>query len=243
VSILSLASLSLRVLSTAPHGISSACHDTLHIASYCCSAGIIYQLMIGHNDNTCLQELFKDPKREEITVIVNREQRTLFYGTANGTLRRLDFPSSEIGGTCQSTLLLSGHIHPVKELLPLGNRTLVSSCAAGHVRCWNNYDVTQMNSYSIPIGALLMAPYLLQAQEDRVYIYDVLSGKMLHTIYAANGAHVTALCVCHDKSFFGGMLLVTAHHDGTLQLWSLGLLSLLLREQHVSSPLQPKKII
>jgi len=154
----------------------------------------------------------------------------------------------------------------VKELLPLGNRTLVSSCAAGHVRCWNNYDVTQMNSYSIPIGlifllgrkgldgnrfsspspnagALLMAPYLLQAQEDRVYIYDVLSGKMLHTIYAANGAHVTALCVCHDKSFFGGMLLVTAHHDGTLQLWSLGLLSLLLREQHVSSPLQPKKII
>jgi hypothetical protein len=55
VAILSLASLSLRVLSTAPHGISSACHDTLHIASYCCSAGVIYQLMIGHNDNTCLQ--------------------------------------------------------------------------------------------------------------------------------------------------------------------------------------------
>ncbi|ELR24748.1 K+ channel tetramerization subfamily protein [Acanthamoeba castellanii str. Neff] len=241
VAILSLASLSLRVLSTAPHGISSACHDTLHIASYCCSAGVIYQLMIGHNDNTCLQELYKDPNNEEITVIVNREQRTLFYGTANGTLRRLDFPSSEIGGTCQSTLLQSGHVHPVKELLPLGNRTLVSSCAAGHVRCWNNYDVAQMNSYSIPAGALLMAPYLLQAQEDRVHIYDVLSGKMLHTLHAVNGSHVTALCVCHDKSFFGGMLLVTAHYDGTLQLWSLGLLSLLLREQHQASPHPPKK--
>ncbi len=56
--------------------------------------------------------MYKDPNNEEITVIVNREQRTLFYGTANGTLRRLDFPSSEIGGTCQSTLLQSGHVHP-----------------------------------------------------------------------------------------------------------------------------------
>jgi hypothetical protein len=90
-------------------------------------------------------------------------------------------------------------------------------------------------------GALLMAPYLLQAQEDRVHIYDVLSGKMLHTLHAVNGSHVTALCVCHDKSFFGGMLLVTAHYDGTLQLWSLGLLSLLLREQHQASPHPPKK--
>jgi WD40 repeat protein len=149
----------------------------------------------------------------------------------------------QIGGTCQSTLLLSGHIHPVAELLPLGNRTLVSSCAAGHVRCWNNYDVTQMNSYSIPPGALLLAPYLLRPQEDRVHIYDVLTGNMLHTIYSVNGAHVTTLCVCHDKSFFGGMLLVTAHSDGTLQLWSLGLLSLLLREQHhQASPHPPKKI-
>jgi hypothetical protein len=88
-----------------------------------------------------------------------------------------------------------------------------------------------------------MAPYLLRAQEDRVYIYDVLSGKMLHTLHTVNGAHVTALCVCHDKSFFGGMLLVTAHQDGTLQLWSLGLLSLLLREQnqHPSGSHPPKK--
>lgn len=63
-------------------------------------------------DDISRQELYRDPNQEEITVIVNKEQRTLFYGTANGTLRRLDFPSSEIGGSCQSTLLLSGHIHP-----------------------------------------------------------------------------------------------------------------------------------
>ncbi|KAL6077957.1 BTB/POZ domain-containing protein kctd3 [Balamuthia mandrillaris] len=148
VVIASLASLSLRNLSTQPASISVACHDTGHVASWCCSAGVVYQLMIGHNHNTCLQELYRDPEREEITVIVNREQRTLFYGTAKGTIRRLDFPSSEFGGPCQSTLILSGHIHPIKELLPLGNRTLVSMCNQGHVRCWNNYDVTQMNSYS-----------------------------------------------------------------------------------------------
>jgi WD40 repeat protein len=231
ISIVSLASLSLRVLSTSPSAVSSACHDTDHVASYCCSSAIVYQLMIGHNDNTCLQELYRDPNQEEITVIVNKEQRTLFYGTENGTLRRLDFPSSEFGGSCQSTLLLSGHVHPIRELLPLGNRTLVSMCSQGHIRCWNNYDVTQMNSYSCPPSSVLVAPYLLRQQGDRVYIYDVLTGKSLQTAYSVNGAHVTALCVCYDKSFFGGMLLVTAHEDGSLQFWSLGLLSLLLKEQ------------
>ncbi len=86
----------------------------------------------------------------------------------------------------------------------------------------------------------------MTSAKDRVQIFDVLTGKALHTIHAANGAHVTSLCVCYDKLFFGGMLLVTAHDDGTLQFWSLGLLSLLLKEQTqhstMATPSRPKNL-
>src|SRR5690606_9650897 len=44
IAILSLASLSLRTLSTSPAPISAACHDSGHIASYCCSTGVVYQV-------------------------------------------------------------------------------------------------------------------------------------------------------------------------------------------------------
>lgn len=41
---LSLASLSLRMLSTHPSPITAACRDTGHIASYCCSGGVVFQV-------------------------------------------------------------------------------------------------------------------------------------------------------------------------------------------------------
>jgi len=188
--------------------------------------------MIVHNDNTCLQELYRDPKSEEITAIINKEQRTLFYGTASGTLRRLDFPSwsSEFGGSCQSTLLLSGHVHPIHSLMPLGNRSLLSMCSMGHIRCWNNYDITQMNSYSAKPNSVFLGPYLLRHQEDQVEIFDVMTGKRVQSVYSVNGAHVSSVGMCLQDSFFGGTLLATGHEDGPVQFWSLGLLSLLLKE-------------
>jgi len=39
-----------------------------------------------------------------------------------------------------------------------------------------------------------------------------------------------ALALCLQDSFFGGTLLATGHEDGSVQFWSLGLLSLWLKE-------------
>lgn len=58
IMIVSMASLSIRTISHASD-ISCACVDPEHSASFCASASTLYQLMIGHSDNTQLAKLFR----------------------------------------------------------------------------------------------------------------------------------------------------------------------------------------